>query len=386
MKRLRQVLAAAIAPLAIIASVSGAHSQDAPIEVTIGWAPPDVSGVFKTATDFFEKSAADAKGKGFDVKIITSTGQGHDIAQQVNAIDDLIQQQVNVIAVSPADVNSVKPALRRAKEAGIGVIVVNLLEPIEGLEVDSYIGYDNTVAAEVSASAVADYFGASGVLGAGDKLDVKPETYLDRAFWKENFDKLTPEQKAAIKAKGVIIEGVSGNFYSNTRLTGFRNVLKDFPGIEIVGATCAGDWKREKGTNCAEDFLQAHDDIDFIWAASNEMGLGAMLAAQNAGRLETAADGVKVGDGKVAIFTNDVTPESVDRIAEGKLIGETTHGFADWGWYGTKIAVEIACKQDVEKIFDIRPRTVEINNARLFYPDPKLEQIDWATMRANCKK
>ncbi|MET4633473.1 sugar ABC transporter substrate-binding protein [Kaistia defluvii] len=386
MKRLRQVLAAAIAPLAIIASVSGAYSQDAPIEVTIGWAPPDVSGVFKTATDFFEKSAADAKGKGFDVKIITSTGQGHDIAQQVNAIDDLIQQQVDVIAVSPADVNSVKPALRRAKEAGIGVIVVNLLEPIEGLEVDSYIGYDNTVAAEVSASAVADYFGAPGVLGAGDKLDVKPETYLDRAFWKENFDKLTPEQKAAIKAKGVIIEGVSGNFYSNTRLTGFRNVSKDFPGIEIVGAPCAGDWKREKGTNCAEDFLQAHDDIDFIWAASNEMGLGAMLAAQNAGRLETASDGVKVGDGKVAIFTNDVTPESVDRIAEGKLIGETTHGFADWGWYGTKIAVEIACKQDVEKIFDIRPRTVEINNARLFYPDPKLEQIDWATMRANCKK
>lgn len=386
MRRLSRALATAIAPLALIAAVSVAGAQDAPVEVTIGWAPPDVSGVFKTATDFFEKSAADAKGKGFDIKIITSTGQGHDIAQQVNAVDDLIQQQVDVIAVSPADVNSVKPALRRAKEAGIGVIIVNLLEPVEGVEVDSYIGYDNTIAAEVSASAVADYFGAPGVLGEGDKLDVKPDTYLDRDFWKAAFENLTAEQKAAIKAKGVIIEGVAGNFFSNTRLNGFHNVLKDFPGIEIVGSPCAGDWKREKGTNCAEDFLQANDDIDFIWAASNEMGLGAMLAAQNADRLETAADGVKLGDGKVAIFTNDVTPESVDRIAEGKIIAETTHGFADWGWYGTKIAVEIACKIEVPKVFDIRPRSVYIDNARQFYPDPKLEQIDWQGLRSNCKK
>ena len=386
MRRLSRALATAIAPLALIAAVSVAGAQDAPVEVTIGWAPPDVSGVFKTATDFFEKSAADAKGKGFDIKIITSTGQGHDIAQQVNAVDDLIQQQVDVIAVSPADVNSVKPALRRAKEAGIGVIIVNLLEPVEGVEVDSYIGYDTSIAAEVSASAVADYFGAPGVLGEGDKLEVKPDTYLDRDFWKAAFENLTAEQKAAIKAKGVIIEGVAGNFFSNTRLNGFHNVLKDFPGIEIVGSPCAGDWKREKGTNCAEDFLQANDDIDFIWAASNEMGLGAMLAAQNADRLETAADGVKLGDGKVAIFTNDVTPESVDRIAEGKIIAETTHGFADWGWYGTKIAVEIACKIEVPKVFDIRPRSVYIDNARQFYPDPKLEQIDWQGLRSNCKK
>src|SRR5574341_889015 len=27
--------------------------------IVIGWTPPDITGVFKTATDFFEKSAAD---------------------------------------------------------------------------------------------------------------------------------------------------------------------------------------------------------------------------------------------------------------------------------------------------------------------------------------
>jgi ribose transport system substrate-binding protein len=377
-------VALAAAPFVLAAAFAPAYASDKPVEITIGWAPPDVSGVFKTATDFFERGAAEASKNGFDVKVVTLTGQGHDIAQQVNAIDDLIQRQVDVIAVSPADVNSVRPALRRAKQAGIGVIIVNLLEPIEGVDVDSYIGFDNTVGGEVSASALVDYFGALGVIN--DKAGLPVDTYLDLPFWKGRLDKLTPEQKAGIKAKGVIIEGVAGNFYSNTRLNGFHTILKDFPGVEIVAPPCAGDWKREKGTNCAEDFLQAHSDIDFIWAASNEMGLGAMLAAQNANRLRSAGEPIEIGSGKVAIFMNDVTPESVDRIAEGKVIAETTHGFADWGWYGTKIAVEIACKIEPPKIFDIRPRSVDKQNAHQFYPDPKLENVDWKDLRSNCKK
>ena len=377
-------IAFAAASVSIIAAVAPAWAADKPVQVTIGWAPPDVSGVFKTATDFFEKAAADASKNGFDVKIVTLTGQGHDIAQQVNAIDDLVQRQVDVIAVSPADVNSVKPALRRAKEAGIGVIIVNLLEPIDGVDVDSYIGFDNTVGGEVSASALVDYFGKGGVIAG--KSDVPADTYLDRAFWKARLEKMSADQKSAVKAKGVIIEGVAGNFYSTTRLNGFHTVLKDFPGVEIVAPPCAGDWKREKGTNCAEDFLQAHSDIDFIWAASNEMGLGAMLAAQNAKRLQTADETPSIGSGKVAVFMNDVTPESVDRIAEGKVIAETTHGFADWGWYGTKIAVQLACKAEVPKIFDIRPRSVDKQNARQFYPDPKLEQVNWQQIRSACKK
>ena len=197
---------------------SPAYATDKPVQITIGWAPPDVSGVFKTATDFFEKGAAEANKNGFDVKVVTLTGQGHDIAQQVNAIDDLIQRQVDVIAVSPADVNSVRPALRRAKDAGIGVIIVNLLEPIEGVNVDSYIGFDNTVGGEVSASALVDYFGGLGVIN--DKAGLPVDTYLDLPFWKGRLDKLTPEQKAGIKAKGVIIEGVAVIFIRTLASTG----------------------------------------------------------------------------------------------------------------------------------------------------------------------
>ncbi len=355
--------------------------------IVIGWTPPDITGVFKTATDFFEASAADGNAQGFDIQVISQSPATHvSFADQVAIIEDYIQRDVDAIAISPIEVEVIKPAVQKANEEGIPVIIVNLLEPIEGLDIDSYIGFDNTVAAEVTAYAILDYFGGPGVLGAGEMVEVDADTYLDYEFWKGLYDGLSDEEKAQIVARGAVIEGIAGGFFSTARLNGFNNVMGQFPGIEIVGEPCAADWNREKGVNCTEDILQANPtDLDFIWAASNEMGLGAMLASEAAGRLELATEGPSLGDETVAIFTNDVTPESVDRIAEGKMVAETTHGFADWGWFGTEFAVRRACGMDVPETFDIRPRIAYIENARQFYPDPVLPDIDWEAIKESCQ-
>ena len=359
-----------------------------PKQIVIGWTPPDITGVFKTATDFFQASVEDANNNGFDVQLITQSVTSHTaFADQVAIIEDFVQRKVDVIAISPVEVDVVKPALQKAVEAGIPVIVVNMLEPIEGVDASTYIGFDNTVGAEITAYALLDYFGGPGVLGSGEKIDVDPEQYLDIEFWKGLYDNLSEEEKAEIKGRGAIIEGVAGDFFSNARVQGFHNVVDQYPGIEIVGNTCAADWNREKGVKCTEDILQANaTNLDFIWAASNEMGLGAMLTAETAGRLEVASENPIIGDDKVAIFTNDVTPESVERISEGKIIAETTHGFADWGWFGGQFAVQLACGESVPATYDIRPRTAYQENARLFYPDPVLPAIDWEEIMANCSR
>lgn len=148
----------------------------------------------------------------------------------------------------------------------------------------------------------------------------------------------------------------------------------------------AADWNREKGVKATEDILQANPQgLDFIWAASNEMGLGAMLTCESAGRLQLATDAPALGGTKVAIFTNDVTPESVARIGEGKIVAETTHGFADWGWFGTEFAVRLAVGLTVPKTFDIRPRIAYKANATLFYPNPALPTIDWEAIKKGSK-
>ncbi|MGD2143595.1 MAG: sugar ABC transporter substrate-binding protein [Anaerolineae bacterium] len=355
--------------------------------IVIGWTPPDITGVFRTATNFFERAAKDANQHGFNVQVISQSPATHvSFADQVAIIEDYIERDVDVIAISPIEVEVIKPAVQKANEQGIPVIIVNLLEPIEGLDIASYIGFDNTIAAEVTAYSVLDYFGGPGVLGAGEMVDVGSDQYLDYDFWMDLYSDLSDEEKGEIEARGAIIEGVAGGFFSTARLNGFHNVMDQYPGIEIVGEPCAADWNREKGVGCTEDILQREPtDLDFIWAASNEMGLGAMLASEAADRLELALEGPVVGDENVAVFTNDVTPESVDRISEGKIVGETTHGFADWGWFGTQFAVQVVCGIDVPPTFDIRPRIAYVENARLFYPEPALPEIDWDQMKENCQ-
>ncbi len=353
-----------------------------PEKMTVGWAPPDITGVFKTATNFFESTAKEATTNGIPVDVITQSPASHTaFADQVAILEDYIQRNVDVIALSPIDVNVVIPPIKKANEAGIPVIIVNQLEPIEGLNVASYIGFDNTDGGRISAYALLDYFGGPGVLGAGTKVDVTLDTKMDLKWWQSVYKDVDPTT-APIKANIAIIEGIAGSFHSNARLKGFHEVVDPFPGIKIVG-TQPADWNREKGIKAAEDFLTANPkgSLDGIWAASNEMGLGAMLAAEKDGRLAIAGKN-EPGDGTVAIFTNDVTPESADRMREGKLIAETDHGFPEWGHYGVEFAATLACGGQVPVTFDTRPRTMYQGNADTFYPERLMDVIDWTSIQA----
>lgn len=353
-------------------------------QIVIGWTPPDITGVFQTATDFFEQAAEDANAAGLNVEVLSRSPATHtDFGDQLAIIEDYITSGVDVIAVSPADTEAIKPAIQQANEAGIPVIMVNLLEEQADIEVASYIGFDNSEAASVSAYSLLDYFGGPGVLGAGEQVDVAEDQYLDLEFWEELYADV---DGADIEASGAIIEGIAGTFFSQARLDGFNEVIGEYDGVEILAEPTAGDWNREQGTQAAETFLSrfGEDELDFIWAASNEMGLGAMAVAERDGRLDDSGGGTEHPDGTVAIFTNDVTPESTDAIREGKIIAETHHGFPEWGWFGTEFAVKLACGMEVPQLQDIRPRTVWEGNADLFYPDPELPEIDWEQIAAEC--
>ena len=62
--------------------------------------PPDITGVFKTATDFFELAAEDANANGFNVEIISRSPATHvAFADQVAIIEDFIEREVDVIAI-----------------------------------------------------------------------------------------------------------------------------------------------------------------------------------------------------------------------------------------------------------------------------------------------
>jgi ribose transport system substrate-binding protein len=366
------------------ASEAGGNAGGATDEIVIGWTPPDITGVFQTATDFFEQAAEEANVAGFGVRVVSRSPATHtDFADQLAIVEDYITSGVDVIAISPADTEAIKPAIQQANAAGIPVIMVNLLEEQADVEIASYVGFDNSEAAAVSAYSVLDYFGGPGVLGAGEQVDVASDQYLDLAFWEELYAGVDP---ASIQARGVVIEGIAGTFFSQARLDGFNEVVGQYDGVEILAEPIAADWNREQGTQAAETFLSRFGEgqLDFIWAASNEMGLGAMAVAERDGRLDSSGGSSEHTDGMVSIFTNDVTPESTDAIRSGTIIAETHHGFPEWGWFGTEFAIKLACGIEVPQFQDIRPRTVWEGNADLFYPEPQLPEIDWAGIKSEC--
>ena len=102
--------------LVTVSVIVGATASAAPKsqrweeEIVIGWTPPDITGVFKTATDFFEAAAEDANANGFNVEVITQSPASHtDFSDQVAIIEDYIQREVDVIAISPIEVEVIKP-------------------------------------------------------------------------------------------------------------------------------------------------------------------------------------------------------------------------------------------------------------------------------------
>ncbi len=359
--------AAVEAPAAAPASEAPAASAELP-KVKIGWAPPAVTGVFKTAFEYMEKAAAEAKNYGIEVEIITKSGEVElDDATQIANIENLVQSGCDVIMISPSNTAAVTPAINAAKEAGVGVIVVNMLEEIDGANVDAYIGFDNKVAGKISGYAALNSMGGPGVLNEGDEKP-SPETYLDLAWW-DNMYK--DADLSNLKGKVAIIEGISGSMYSNQRVEGVREALALAPGVEEV-QLLAADWERQKAVSAAENILQANPELDAIVAVSAEMEFGAISAVESAGRQD-----------EVKVIGNDGTPESIEAIKAGKLTAETWHGFPEWGWYGVEIAVKLAYGEQVEKLVDVLPRTEYIGNADTFYPNPVLKPIDWEKIIAD---
>lgn len=335
--------------------------------IIIGLALPDITGVYKTATDFFLEAAADARLSGVHVEVLPRSVRTHTAyADQVAIIEDFVAMGVEVLAISPTDVPAVTPALIEVNRAGIPIVVINLLTPIEGVEA-VYVGFSNKETGMVSAYSVLDYLGGPGVLGTGEKIAIDPMDFLDLNWWEELYADVDRE---SITGKGVWLEGVAGSYFSNARLSGFAEVMADWPNVEQLIPPIATDWNRAKAMAATEDVLTRFGpgEIDFIWSMSSEMGLGAMLGVEAKGRQED-----------VIVINQGGTAETMTRTREGRLLAETWHGFPEWGWYGTRFAVMMALGlgEEVPMQFDVRPRTIFVDNLAQVSPVPYLSAHDW---------
>ncbi|MBV6650043.1 MAG: sugar ABC transporter substrate-binding protein [Hoeflea sp.] len=177
---------------------------------------------------------------------------GGDVARQIAQIEDLIQQEVQAIIIWPTNGEAVIPAVRKAKNAGIPVIVTNSNIAEAGFDfVKSFSGPDNITQGSRSAEIMCDKFKEMGI-----------ET----------------------TAQVVQISGQPGYTTAIERQKGFDDRLPEVCPDVTVLETQPGDWNREKSQKVMEAFLVKYDKIDGVYAGDDNMGVGALNAAKAAGR------------------------------------------------------------------------------------------------------
>jgi ribose transport system substrate-binding protein len=99
-------------------SATAGTSQAAKQSFTIGYAPPVLANpAIKALAD-----AIKVQGKALGMDVVIAGGE-YDPSKQLAAVDSLIQRKVDAILVWPLDPKGMQPALDRAHEAGIPVIV-----------------------------------------------------------------------------------------------------------------------------------------------------------------------------------------------------------------------------------------------------------------------
>lgn len=111
--------------------------------------------------------------------------------------------------------------------------------------------------------------------------------------------------KTPNKGKILALQGQLANTPAILRFKGLQKALAENPGVQLLQWE-GGDWDRTKGYNLTKAMMVAHPDVDGIWAANDEMAMGAIQALKELGKA-----------GKIKVSGTDGIPEIYDAIRQG---------------------------------------------------------------------
>lgn len=241
-----------------------------------------------------------------------------DSEKQIDQINDLIAQNVDAIFVNPADWKAIKPALLKAKEAGIPII--NVDSPVFDVElVDCIISSDNY---------------KTGVICAKDmmsKLDSAKIVILEH-----------PTAKSAID-----------------RTQGFKDAIKDFEQYEIV-ASRSSEGQLEQAMPVMREIIQSIPEFQVVMALNDPTAMGAIAALQEAGR-----------ENDVLIYGVDGAPEAKQMIYDGKMTASAAQSPMTIGMTAANVAYDILAGNEIESEIFVDVFFIDENNVMEY------GTIDW---------
>ncbi|MGL4858665.1 MAG: ABC transporter substrate-binding protein [Enterobacteriaceae bacterium] len=217
-----------------------------------------------------------------DAVNVTLVSSGYDLGQQVSQIDNFIASKVDMIILNAADSKGIGPAVKRAREAGIIVIAVDVAA--DGA--DAVVTSDNTQAGEISC-----HYIATRLQGKGNM---------------------------------VIVNGPPVSAIQD-RVNGCMTELKKYPDIKLLSHNQNAKGSREGGLDVMTALLAANPKIDAVFAINDPTAIGADLAARQAQRQEFFIVGVDGSpDGEEALKRSNslfvATPAQDPQVMAAKAV------------------------------------------------------------------
>ncbi len=262
-------------------------------------ARPRVALVLKTLNNPFfidMQRGAEEAAKRLNVDLLVQAAEREtDVEKQMQIIENLIQARVGALAVTPSGSREVVPAIGKANDARIPVVIVDTR-------------LDGKAAADAAVRTVS-FVGSDNYRGGqliGEFL-------------------VTASGGTATVA---ILEGIPGHDTGDQRVRGFRDTVKGSPGVQIVASQTA-NWERDQGFTVFQNMLQANPGIDTVFACNDMMALGAIEAIAAAGR--TA---------RIRVLGFDAVEDARKAIVAGTMAATVAQYPAEMG----RVAVETAVR------------------------------------------
>jgi ribose transport system substrate-binding protein len=228
-----------------------------------------------TLTNPFFKELGDAlraEAAQHGMAVLLTAGE-FDAAKQRNQVADFVVRRVDAIVLAPCDSKAVGTAILEANRAGIPVFTADIAALAAGAKVVGHVATDNYGGGKLAAQALIEAVGPAGKIAILDHPEVESVMLRTKGF----------EEELA----------------RQTQTRGLRlQLVAKLPG----GAT------KDKSFKAAEDLLQAHPDLNGIFAINDPSALGAVAALEKAGRLA-----------QVKIVGFDGMPEGKQAIKAGQI-------------------------------------------------------------------
>ena len=234
-----------------------------------------------------------------------------DPGMQLSQVEDLIQQKVDVILLSPWDPDPGGTVVEAANAAGIPVLVLDV--GVNSGKIETFIVSDNYLGGQIAGEFVADKLGGKG--------------------------------------KVVIIQCQLGYVIPALRDQGFEDTMKKH-GIEVLAKQPA-DSQRSLGLTVMENFIQAYPDLNAVFACNDEMALGALEAVRGAGL-----------EDQIMVVGFDAIDDALRSIKEGGLAATVAQMPYEIGRMGVDGALKVLKGEKLEEVtyspvFLITPENVD---------------------------